>query len=194
MIFYPIKFRGLPIFRVHEVPLGFLGWQGIVPCKTRPMSEAMVHMVSTQLLSVREVFGRLNPTKVAELLAPEVPKLTNKVLQDLALPLWVPASVFRGMSDSSQAVLKGMNVNFLRGLVRGMQNNIDSVFDLRNCVVDQMMVDRSLLGNCFKIVDRRNWTFSPTVGCGLAFCSVSFKWSLLCFGITLGLSVSVGQR
>lgn len=28
MIFYPIKWRGLPIYRVEGEPLGLLGWQG----------------------------------------------------------------------------------------------------------------------------------------------------------------------
>lgn len=44
MIFYPIEFRGIPLYRRHEVPLGLLGWQGIIPCKTRPMTQVMVHM------------------------------------------------------------------------------------------------------------------------------------------------------
>lgn len=44
MIFYPIEFRGIPLYRRQEVPLGLLGWQGIIPCKTRPMTQAMVHM------------------------------------------------------------------------------------------------------------------------------------------------------
>lgn len=30
MIFYPIKFRGIPIWIREEIPLGLLGWQGIV--------------------------------------------------------------------------------------------------------------------------------------------------------------------
>lgn len=44
MIFYPIEFRGIPLYRRREVPLGLLGWQGIIPCKTRPMTQVMVHM------------------------------------------------------------------------------------------------------------------------------------------------------
>jgi len=44
MIFYPINFIGLPLWRIPEVPLGLIGWQGIIPCKTRQMSEAMVDM------------------------------------------------------------------------------------------------------------------------------------------------------
>jgi hypothetical protein len=30
MIFYPIKFRGIPLWVRDEIPLGLLGWQGIV--------------------------------------------------------------------------------------------------------------------------------------------------------------------
>jgi hypothetical protein len=30
MIFYPIQFRGIPLYIREEIPLGFLGWQGIV--------------------------------------------------------------------------------------------------------------------------------------------------------------------
>ena len=34
MIFYPITYKGVPLYRKDEVPLGMFGWQGIVPCKT----------------------------------------------------------------------------------------------------------------------------------------------------------------
>jgi uncharacterized membrane protein YheB (UPF0754 family) len=97
MIFYPIRFWGIPIWRRPEIPLGFIGWQGIVPCKTRPMSEVMVNMVTEQLLSVQEVFMRLEPRKVGRLLAPEVPKLIQEIMVDLTLPRWVqsmPGAVF----------------------------------------------------------------------------------------------------
>ncbi len=29
MIFYPIQFRGIPIWRKKDIPLGLIGWQGI---------------------------------------------------------------------------------------------------------------------------------------------------------------------
>mmetsp|Transcript_3696 Transcript_3696/g.7438 ORF Transcript_3696/g.7438 Transcript_3696/m.7438 type:complete len:152 (+) Transcript_3696:158-613(+) len=29
MIFYPIQFRGIPLWRREEIPLGLIGWQGI---------------------------------------------------------------------------------------------------------------------------------------------------------------------
>ena len=83
MIFYPVQYRGLPIWIKPEVPLGFIGWQGIVPCKTKTMSIAIVDMVTTQLLTVKEAFGRLDPKKTAELLSPRVGTLGTEIISDL---------------------------------------------------------------------------------------------------------------
>jgi uncharacterized membrane protein YheB (UPF0754 family) len=171
MIFYPVRFRGIPIYRRPEIPLGFLGWQGIVPCKTRPMSEAMVEMVTSQLLTVEEVFARLDPKKVASLLAPEVPKLTNSILQDL-FPKWVtamPSAVFQGLDSVSQGVMMHFNRKFLEGLTKNMQSNIDSIFSLRNCVVDQMLRDRSKLGELFKICGQKELDFLTNSGLWFGF-------------------------
>ena len=73
MIFYPIEFRGIPLYVRPECPMGLLGWQGIVPCKTKPMAEAMILMVTSELVTVEEMFARLDPKIVAELLAPVMP-------------------------------------------------------------------------------------------------------------------------
>lgn len=171
MIFYPVQFRGIPIIQRPEVPLGLLGWQGIVPCKTRPMSEAMVEMVTSQLLTVEEAFARLDPSKVAKLLAPEVPKLTNSILADI-FPKWitgVPTAVFNGMDGMSQRVLAHFNRQFLEELTKGMQSNIDSVFNLRNCVVDQMLQDRSKLGELFKACGQKELDFLTNSGLWFGF-------------------------
>lgn len=84
MIFYPIQFRGVPIYVRDGVPLGLLGWRGIVPSKTKKMSEAMVDMVTGQLLDMQAVFKRLDPKKVASLLSPMVPELAK--VSDIAVP------------------------------------------------------------------------------------------------------------
>jgi len=172
MIFYPIKFWGIPIWCRPEIPLGFIGWQGIVPCKTRPMSEVMVNMVTEQLLSVQEVFMRLDPRKVGRLLAPEVPKLTKEIIGDLALPHWIqamPGAVFTGLSSESRSILKVYNVDFLTGLTKAMQHNINSIFNIRNCVVNQMLLDRSLLGQLFYKCGSKELDFLTNSGLWLGF-------------------------
>ena len=172
MIFYPISFRGIPLFRVDEVPLGFLGWQGIVPCKTRTMSDAMVEMVTTQLLNVKEVFGRLDPKKVANLLAPEVPKLGQSIVDDLVPTPWLstlPSSVLVGLPQRTKELIAHMNQNFLKEFTIGMQQNIDSLLNIRNCVVDQMLLDRSKLGELFQKCGEKELEFLTNSGLWFGF-------------------------
>ncbi len=172
MIFYPIQFRGIPIYRVKEVPLGLIGWQGIVPCKTRTMSDAMVDMVTTQLLSVKEVFGRLDPRKVADLLAPEVPKLGQSIMNDLIPLTWVsnlPKSVFVGLPQQTRELISHLNHNFLKDFTIAMQGNIDNLLNVRNCVIDQMMNDRAKLGELFQKCGQKELDFLTNSGLWFGF-------------------------
>uniref|UniRef100_A0A7S4I8T5 DUF445 domain-containing protein n=1 Tax=Odontella aurita TaxID=265563 RepID=A0A7S4I8T5_9STRA len=202
MIFYPVEYRGINIYRRPEVPLGFLGWQGIVPCKTRKMSESMVHMVTTQLLDVQEVFRRLDPRKVADLLAPEVPKLGQGVLDDI-VPAWlagIPRAVLVGLPSQTQMFLDDMNHKFLRGFTIAMQDNIESLLSVRNCVVDQMMADRSLLGMLFRKCGQKELDFLTNSGLWFGFLLGLIQmvvalfwdnpWSLSIGGLIVGLATN----
>lgn len=202
MIFYPIEYRGLNLFRRDEVPLGLIGWQGIVPCKTKKMSETMVHMVTTQLLNVQEVFRRLDPKKCAELLAPEVPKLGQDIL-DESFPRWLaqfPKTVFDGLPTETVEWLRAKNLRFLRGLTIGMQDNIDSLLSVKNCVVNQMMQDRSLLGILFKKCGQAELDFLTNSGLWFGFLLGLIQmvvalfwdnpWSLSVGGCIVGLATN----
>jgi uncharacterized membrane protein YheB (UPF0754 family) len=151
MIFYPIRFWGVPIYRRPEIPLGLLGWQGIIPCKTRPMTETMVHMVTSQLLTVQEAFQRLDARVVARTLAPEIPKITREIVDDIFPILTsLPDALHHGFDAVTDLVLRGMNRRFLYDLTLDLQRNADRVFSIRNCVVAQMMQDRAKLGQLFR--------------------------------------------
>lgn len=203
MIFYPIKFRGIPIYRAEEVPLGFIGWQGIVPCKTRAMSETMVEMVTTQLLSVEEVFKRLEPRKIADLLGPEVPKLGQKIVDDLVPFKWLgslPASIFTGLPDVTKSLIAYMNKKFVKDFTIAMQNNIESLLNVRNCVVNQMMLDRSKLGELFRKCGQKELDFLTNSGLWFGFMLGLIQmvvalfwenpWSLSIGGAVVGLATN----
>ena len=92
----PLALLGVPLAQAVEGhvygypilnPLGAFGWQGIVPAKAAQMAMTMVEMVTTKLVDVQETFLRLDPRKMAELLAPEVPEMANNVARDMA-PRW----------------------------------------------------------------------------------------------------------
>jgi uncharacterized membrane protein YheB (UPF0754 family) len=163
MIFYPIQYWGLPIYRRPEIPLGFVGWQGIVPCKTRKMSETMVHMVTSQLLSVSEAFERLDPKQVAALLAPEMAGTVQELLND-ALPRWTAGIVGR-----CSGVVQYCTRHLLVDLTKGIQQNIDSVLSLQDCVVAQMLQDRTRLGILFRKCGQKELDFLVNSGLWFGF-------------------------
>ena len=141
MIFSPVKFVGLPILVREGSPLGLIGWQGIVPAKSKKMSHAMVDMVTTQLLDVQTVFKRLDPRAVAKLLSPEVAIISKSTMaQTKSIPAYLnpPLAIY------------SFNQRFLTKFVRAMQANIVDLVDLKSCVTDQMLADRSLLGKLFQ--------------------------------------------
>jgi hypothetical protein len=147
------------------------------------MSEAMVEMVTSQLLTVQEAFQRLDPSELARRLAPEVPKLAEDVLQDILPQKWLvglPRALFLGLDATSQRVLQYLNFRFLQGLCRDVIANVDSVFNIQNCVQTQMLQDRSLLGQLFKRCGQKELDFLTNSG--------------LWFGFLLGECTSDGRH
>ena len=172
MIFYPIQFRGIPIWRKDELPLGLIGWQGIVPCKTRVMSETMVNMVTTQLLNIEEVFRRLDPNVVADVLSPEVPKLMANIGKDISPVGWLPRlskCAFFSLPGQSISAMSYMNHKFLHDFTVAMQDNIGALLNVKNCVVEQMMQDRTLLGILFRKCGQKELDFLTNSGLWFGF-------------------------
>jgi len=118
------------------------------------MTEAMVIMVTEQLLDVGEVFGRLNPTVVAEKVKDCVPVVCRD-------KFGVPLPMTRMMSP----VYKPLLTLF----VKDVQNNVDKVFDVRKCVVDQMVKDRGKLGSLFQQCGRAELKFLTNSGLWFGF-------------------------
>eukprot|EP00532_Pseudo-nitzschia_australis_P002958 CAMPEP_0168203288 /NCGR_PEP_ID=MMETSP0139_2-20121125/24765_1 /TAXON_ID=44445 /ORGANISM="Pseudo-nitzschia australis, Strain 10249 10 AB" /LENGTH=645 /DNA_ID=CAMNT_0008129111 /DNA_START=319 /DNA_END=2256 /DNA_ORIENTATION=- len=182
MIFYPVQFKGIPIWRKAEVPLGLLGWQGIVPCKTVTMSKVLVEMVQTQLLTVPEAFARLNPRIVAKHLAGAVPQLGEAIIQDVGAATAVaattaatpfPLALWRSVFCTGQrwysGVLNFCNVQILKGVTKDLIRNSERIFSLENCVVDQMLLDRAKLGQLFQKVGKVELEFLTNSGLWFGF-------------------------
>ena len=171
MIFYPIQYRGWNIYRPNmENPLGFLGWQGIIPCKTRPMSNALVDMVTTQLLTVSEAFARIDPKHIATALSPSLLPLTrdivqNEILSSSSMTNWI----FTGPGRWMNQILLSINTSLLEQVTIQLQHNAESVFQLRNCVVNQMIEQRSKLGQLFQQCGQAELTFLTNSGLWFGF-------------------------
>ena len=112
----------------------------------------MVDMVMTQLLNIEQVFRRLDPHVVADTLGPEVPKLMESIGNDI-LPLSrvskLPRALFLALPGRAISSMAKTNHRFLHDLCVSMQDNICSLLNVNNCVIDQMMQDWTLLGKLF---------------------------------------------
>ena len=204
MIFYPINYWGVPLWRKPEVPLGFIGWQGIVPCKTKTMSITMVDMVTTQLLTVKDAFAQLNPRVMARLLAPRVPLLGMEIVDDVAPTAKIikPGleAVWNGLSETQKLILQHLNVRFLTNMIKDMQQNIDGIFSLESCVVSQMIQDRTKLGELFRKCGQKELDFLTNSGLwfgfllGLIQMAVALvwdnPWSLSIGGLIVGYATN----
>ena len=137
MLFYPIEYTGTEWYRSSPfVPYGFLGWQGVVPCKTKKMASRLVHIVTERLLTVEEAFGRMDAATLASLLQPLVEeelmkepygKVVVKILQPI-LPM------------------------LLTRVVANLQKEIEDILDLQSVVLEAFMRDKKVLVELFQKV------------------------------------------
>jgi len=154
MIFYPIEYFGVDLKRWPEQPLGFIGWQGIVPCKTRKMSQRLVDIVTKKLLSLKEAFARLDASRLADLLEPSV---ARAIEHDAA---WGEAWI---------AVIRPSLRPALVDLVKEMQDEVESLLDLEEVVSSAFLRDKVLLGELFQKAGRKELEFLVNSGLGFGF-------------------------
>jgi len=191
MMFQPIKFIGIK---------PYLGWQGIIPRKAAKMAGTSVELMTSQLISVREVFDRLEPERVARELEPALIGAMERITRDVAERfqpgLWnlLPEFVRRRIVQRVQADLPDL----IAEIMRDVRNNIETLFDLKAMVVDNLVRDKALLNRIFLETGRQEFRFFGTAGFYFGFgigviqmvCWIIWKqpWMLPAFGLFVGFA------
>lgn len=147
MLFYPIDWVGVPIKRWAEQPLGLLGWQGVVPTKRFQMAKKMVDVTINQLITIQEMFSRLDPDDMAKILTSSLSSV-----------------VYGGLVPS------GMLQTVMRRIASDMIKNIEKIVDIRRLVITGMTTDPRTLGLFFQKVGAAELKFLVNSGtyCGFA--------------------------
>ena len=153
MIFYPIEYMGIELKeRTPNTPYGIFGWQGVVPTKTKIMAKRLVNIVTSRLLSLEEIFGRLDPNKLSELLLPAVTK-----------------SVHENCGAAWSTVLAPVLPILLPHILTKLQSEIDVVLDLQDVVLQAFIRDKVVLVDLFQKVGRVELEFLVNSGFGFGF-------------------------
>ena len=140
MTFYPLEFTPAPLkfAQPKGQPFGLLGgWQGIIPAKAGKMAAILTDLMTSKLLDVKEMFGKIHPQRFAEALAPEMAPAMHRIIEDVArkeapefwegLPVYVQAELVKqAMAGAPE---------FLADVIEDLQNHVYEVLDLKAMVV-----------------------------------------------------------
>jgi uncharacterized membrane protein YheB (UPF0754 family) len=166
MMFQPIEFTGVR---------PFFGWQGIVPRKAARMAAIACDTMTDRLLSAGEVVSRLDPDRVAKELERPLLEAVDEITREIAAEydpgLWesLPSQV----RDLVVKRVRAETPKVVKAILASVQSDVDSVFDLKGMVVENLVRDKDLLNRIFQEAGRKEFQFISRSG--------------LVFGFTIGL-------
>jgi uncharacterized membrane protein YheB (UPF0754 family) len=166
MMFQPLEFVGLK---------PYLGWQGIVPRRAARMASIAVDTMTRDLISAGEVVSRLDPELVAREIAEPMhtasEEITREIMAEYQPGLWeaMPEPMRRLVIGRVQAESPRM----VREVLTEIQADVESVFDLKEMVITNLVTDKALLNRIFQQAGRKEFQFIARSG--------------IYFGATIGL-------
>ncbi|WP_293396980.1 DUF445 domain-containing protein [Nevskia sp.] len=142
MMFQPIEFIGFK---------PFLGWQGIVPRKAATMAAIACDTMTSRLIRPEDIFNKLDPDRIAK----EIEKPLLAAVEDITRE--VAAVYSPGLWEAAPETVKRLIIsriqneapNIVRAIMIDIKSNIDSVFDLKDMVVSNLLRDKPLLNRIF---------------------------------------------
>ncbi|MDP3294867.1 MAG: DUF445 domain-containing protein [Nevskia sp.] len=175
MMFQPIHFVGI------RPP--YLGWQGIIPRNAARMAAIACDTLTARLLKPEELFDRLDPILVAiaidRPLRAAVEEIVHEVFEHYSPGLWTaaPAAVKRTMIRRVQA----KSPQLIEDIMTKIRTDLNSVFDLKDMVVSNLVKDKELLNQMFREVGRGEFRFIRNSGIYFGFfigCVQAVAWAL----------------
>ncbi len=156
MTFYPLEYIGIRPF----------GWQGIVPSKAKKMATTSVDLMADKLINVKEVFSKLDPDKISDLLSDGTEKLSVKIVNEVmtaqAARAWVllPKSVKEKIYAEIKAEIPRVTSEFMADI----KEDIRDLLDLKALAVDVLVNDKALINRIFLEVGKKEFKFIERSG------------------------------
>jgi uncharacterized membrane protein YheB (UPF0754 family) len=144
MMFEPVEFVGL------KAP--YLGWQGIVPRKAKVMATIACDTMTSRLVRPEDVFGRLDPARVADSIEKPLLATVERITDELA-SIYTPGIWERTPNAVRQLLIRRIQAEapaVVRQMMAEILSRIDELFDLNDMVVRALMRDKRLLNRIFQ--------------------------------------------
>lgn len=188
MTFYPIEYKGIPP----------LGWQGIIPSKAHKMAAKAVDMITSKLLKIEERFARIEPTRIAEEMQPELEevsrRLIDEVMESQAAQIWQRTPDF-----IKQRIYKNISIELPHITIEMMQDlkqHITEILDIKELSIRILLRNKELLNRIFlecgksefRFIERSGFVFGALFGLPQAIIAYFYTpwWMLPLAGLMVG--------
>ncbi|SES06463.1 DUF445 family protein [Actinokineospora terrae] len=142
MMFRPLEFVG--VWR--------LGWQGVIPRNAERMATVAMGLMTTNLIAPREVFGRLDPKRVAEELRGPIERavdeIAREVLAEYQPNLW--ELLPRQAQDRVLGRIRREAPAVVERLMREVAEDIESLLDVKDMAVRALVRDKAVLNRLIR--------------------------------------------
>ncbi|HEY2165521.1 MAG TPA: DUF445 domain-containing protein [Jatrophihabitantaceae bacterium] len=157
MMFQPLEFVGIR---------PYLGWQGIVPRRAARMASIAVDTMTRDLISAAEVVARLDPERIAQEIAEPMSRASEEITREI-MAEYQPG-LWEAMPEPMRRVLisrvQGETPRMVREVLSEIRSDVESVFDLREMVVRNLVTDKALLNRIFQEAGRKEFRFIARSG------------------------------
>ncbi len=174
LTFWPLEFTGVPIKRYlcgDKQPIGCIGWQGIIPTKAPDMARKCIELMTRELFSLQEVFARVDPETIADIMKPQLVPVIHKLMDDVGHKFL--GKLWTLQPQSLQQIFVNGAIDACPEMIIGLMNevgeDIEAVLDVENAVVTMLNERKELLNNVFKQCGDKEFTFIERSGAYLGF-------------------------
>eukprot|EP00980_Cylindrotheca_fusiformis_P008106 scaffold1727_cov133-Cylindrotheca_fusiformis.AAC.9 len=166
LTFYPLEFVGIELFRLRNQPWGLFGWQGIIPTKAEKMASITFDLMTKRLLSIQDLFSRLEPEKFAEAMDDVVLLMMDEVINEVANEFMPKTwnSIPKDVRDDIIVSADGESNKFLIAFMNDMQAHIEDVVDIKEMCISACVADKHLMVRLFQECGEQEFVFVKQSG------------------------------
>ncbi len=156
MTFYPLEYIGIKPF----------GWQGIIPSKAQKMATKSVEMLTSKLLRIEERFEQLDPIIVARQMQSELEILSIKIIDEAMEAqtgvIWenTPMPIKKQIYERAKQEMP----NAVANVMVEINEQIDSLLDLKRISIEALMADKQLVNEIFLRCGEKEFKFIEVSG------------------------------
>ena len=151
MTFYPIDFVGCELWRYGDEPWGLFGWQGIVPSTAAKMAGISMELFTKKLLSISEIFHRIDPAKFSEVMADPTLLMMDQIINEVAVEYMptVWTKLPKEVKDDVVVTMDSERHSFMAEFIQDVEDHIEDVVDVKHMAVEACVANRALIVQVF---------------------------------------------